>query len=84
MQLAPPRVEMDDIIRWGNMKIHFLQQGRHPQSNDPTKMYGIKCVPSFFELEYWKVCIPTLLPHDTWCKLHIYVHTFHVISPPPT
>jgi hypothetical protein len=55
MQLAPPRVEMDDIIRWGNMRKHFLRQGGHPQSNDLAKMYGIKHVPSFFELEYWKV-----------------------------
>ncbi len=54
-QLAPPRVEVDDIIRWGNMRVYFLQQGGHPQSNDPAKMYGIKRVPSFFELDYWKV-----------------------------
>jgi hypothetical protein len=54
-QLATPKVEVDDIIQWGNMKKHFLQQGGHLQSNDLAKMYGIKCVPSFFELEYWKV-----------------------------
>jgi hypothetical protein len=55
MQSTPPRIEVDDIIQWGNMRIKILQQGRHPRSNDPAKMYGIKCVPSFFELQYWKV-----------------------------
>jgi len=30
MQSTPPKVKVDDIIRWGNMKKHFLQQGRHP------------------------------------------------------
>jgi len=29
-QSTPPRVEMDDIVQWGNMRKHFLQQGRHP------------------------------------------------------
>ncbi len=29
-QLAPLRVKVDDIIRRGNMRKHFLQQGGHP------------------------------------------------------
>jgi len=29
-QLEPPRVEVDDVIQWVNMRKHFLQQGGHP------------------------------------------------------
>jgi len=55
MQLAPPKIKVDDIIQWGAMRQQFLHEGGHPHSNDPTKRYGIKQVPKFFELEYWKV-----------------------------
>jgi hypothetical protein len=56
-QMAPPRVAMDDIIRWGSMKNNFLSNGGHPRSQDPAKIYGIKCVPTLFELEYWRVTL---------------------------
>jgi hypothetical protein len=29
-QMAPPRVAIDDIIRWGSMKNNFLSNGGHP------------------------------------------------------
>jgi hypothetical protein len=55
VQLAPPKIKVDDIIQRGAMRQQFLHEGGHPRSNDPAKRYGIKQVPKFFELEYWKV-----------------------------
>jgi hypothetical protein len=51
-QVAPPRVDVNDIIHWGFIREQFLQQGGYPWSNDPTKIYGINQIPTFFELEY--------------------------------
>jgi hypothetical protein len=56
----PPQVEANDVLQWGYVGNMFLQEGWHLHFNNLVKVYGIKCVPSLFNLEYWKVLFVVL------------------------
>jgi hypothetical protein len=50
------------------MKKIFLQEKGHLHINDLAMVYGIKCVRSFFKIEYWKVCY---IDHDVYGLVHL-------------
>lgn len=74
VQPTPVPVSVDDAIAWGRRRQLFVQVGGHPPREDPRHIHGVKRVPIFFVLPYWKVRVhqPLLL----CCNLALHFHVF--------
>lgn len=51
----PPMVTAANVLEWGGLREEFISTGGTPKSADPARVYGIKRVPSLYQLSYWKV-----------------------------
>lgn len=57
----PPMRTAADVLQWGHLREEFLRAGGTPKSADPAQIYGIKRVPSLYQLPYWKVSFHNLI-----------------------
>lgn len=55
LEAQPPLLSGDEILALGREREEFMEQGGRPLRDDPRHNHGVKRVPCFFSLRYWKV-----------------------------
>lgn len=53
----PVRPSGEQVIQWGRLREEWVAAGATPAHSDPARTFGIKRVPTFASLPYWKVSI---------------------------